>query len=394
MWTKKNLTEQQNEFNKKHGWYWQEFNKFSTTTDKIISDYLSDKKPLVSAQFPPYLSFSLTYNCNLKCKMCFQYNRIKYSDYLSIDEYIKITDEIKGWGTKPWVTLWGGEPTLHPEFEKIYRRFLDSAGLLAVCTNGTTLDEFLHLFKFKNSKTFWIISLDGLEKRHDELRGWGSFKKTSLNLEKIIKIRNDEKTNHLIGVEITITNNNLDEIPSLCSLLIKMGVDLIVINHLWYLNKEASDKYIKELNIFSEHKLNIENSSLGYVIEKQDLPAPHDVYDCIEKAESRVDGKSLLFTMPIYGLKGINNHYNFNQAWKDPFNCYKNLVKFDFDTIGNVTPCKPFPDITYGNIRNSTLLEIWNDFKRIEIVEKIITQKGFSVCNMCPDKALSLPYKD
>ncbi len=391
MWTDKNLTKQQNEFNKKHKWYWTEFEKFSVATKNIISSYKSKDDLNFMAKTPPYLSFSLTYDCNLKCKMCFQYNREKYQDKLTLKDYEKITREIKSWGTNPWITLWGGEPTLHPDFEAIYKSFLDSAGLVAVCTNGTTLHKHFKLLELNNSKTYWLFSIDGLEKTHDEIRGKYTFKKTIKNLENAIKIRNRIGNNHLFNVEITVTNNNLEEIPLLCQHLVSIGVDTIIINHLWYLSKEISDKYINELDDFKEYRLDIEPSSKGYITDQKELPNPLKVFECIEKSSQIIADKALFFTMPIYDLDGIKNHYNINQQWKSKFTCFKNFVKFDFDTIGNVTPCKPFPDFSYGNIKNSSLIEIWKNKHKLQIHERI-SEKGFSVCNMCPDKALSLPY--
>lgn len=77
MWTKKNLSKEQNELNMKHDWYWKEFDKFSTLTKEIITNYTKDCNINDLAQTPPYLSFSLTYSCNLACDMCFQYDRKK-----------------------------------------------------------------------------------------------------------------------------------------------------------------------------------------------------------------------------------------------------------------------------------------------------------------------------
>lgn len=316
----------------------------------------------------------------------------KYDEKLSCEVYCRIAEEIRRWGTKPWVTLWGGEPTMHPDFDNIYKAFLEASGLVAVCTNGTMIDRHLTLFELEKSKTFWLFSIDGLENKHDQIRGEGNFETTIQNLEKSISIRNKAGTNHIFGVEITITKINLDEIPLLCKLLVNLGADIIIINHLWYLTHEISEKYGHELQKVESFKVGTELSSKGYLTDREDLPNPEKVNHCIEESKKVINNDAIFFAMPDYDYQGIINHYNVEQQWKSKFSCYKNLVKFDFDTIGNVTPCKPFPDFSYGNIEGSTLLEIWNHKKRKQIHDIVINNNGFSVCNMCPDKALSLPF--
>ncbi|MEL7002995.1 MAG: radical SAM protein, partial [Bacteroidota bacterium] len=143
MWTKEFLSEEQLAFYKLHPWYYAEFEKFSIRTSNIIELYKSREG--YRKFLPPYVGISLTYKCNLTCKMCFQDDRSKYEHEMSTDKLIEIADEIKDWETFPWVTLWGGEPLLNKNFRTVYERFQEAAGVVTILTNGVLLHHYLDL---------------------------------------------------------------------------------------------------------------------------------------------------------------------------------------------------------------------------------------------------------
>lgn len=389
MWTKKFLTEAQNYHYRKYEWFWNEFNKFSERTSNLIA---SSDKDEVYKQYPAYISFSLTYKCNLACPMCFQFDRPRYDGVTSLEKYISIAEEIESWNSKPWITLWGGEPTLNKDFREIYYAFLKAAGLLAICTNGTLLRNYFDLIKSPLSNTFWVISIDGLQKTHDLIRGKGTFDKIIENLKEAIRLRNEFKTNNLFGVEITVLKENVRELPALCDYLIELGIDWIVINHRWYTSRELIDKYEIQLEEYQKYRFSNINSAEGFYSEETELPDPEELFKYIELAKEKVNDRVLLFTMPDFTLEGLINHYKIKVLKEEKFKCYKNLVKLDFDTHGNAVPCKQFPDIRYGNYNTEKIETIWKGSKRMEIAQKLINSNKFHICQMCPDKALSIKY--
>jgi len=75
---------------------------------------------------PETISLFLTFRCNLRCAMCGQwgptgsargYTPDTLREQLSRDEIARLIDEVRGF--HPNLTLFGGEPMLHPDFAGI-----------------------------------------------------------------------------------------------------------------------------------------------------------------------------------------------------------------------------------------------------------------------------------
>lgn len=113
---------------------------FSYLTYRLFDGYCS---------FPETISIFLTYQCNLRCKMCGQWGEAGSSRYytadmlkqrLPFDLIAKLIDEVKGF--RPNITLFGGEPLIYPEWAKVVR-YVKSSGLRCnLITNGTLLTEY------------------------------------------------------------------------------------------------------------------------------------------------------------------------------------------------------------------------------------------------------------
>ncbi len=118
----------------------------------------------------------LTANCNLKCPMCYAGSGPGQSD-VPYDQVVRAIDrliEVEG-GRAEVLQLSGGEPTIHPEFERI----LDYAvaqpiDLVMLNTNGLTLakdDSILEAVARHRTRVEVYLQLDGLSARSSrELR--------------------------------------------------------------------------------------------------------------------------------------------------------------------------------------------------------------------------------
>ena len=98
----------------------------------------------------------IIYGCNLRCKYCYignEHNHLK-PIIQQFDSIKKIIDQLKKFGIKEIVLL-GGEPTLHPDIERI-AQYVKSKGFDAqgIVTNGTKLND--QIIKILKSNEFWI----------------------------------------------------------------------------------------------------------------------------------------------------------------------------------------------------------------------------------------------
>lgn len=148
-------------------------NQFSITA-KTFTKLISQK--------PFAASIDLTDKCNLRCPMCYWWTH-KPKKELPDEKMIALAKRLRKSGIIhcTWV---GGEPLLRA---KLLEKLVEFFPANWVVTNAT-----LPLPKLKN--TFFIVSLDGTQKIHDQIRQKGLYQK----IKKRISHRDDAITNTTI----------------------------------------------------------------------------------------------------------------------------------------------------------------------------------------------------
>ena len=141
--------------------------------------------------FPcPYkLTFSLTYKCNLRCKIC-RIWEVPYRKELDINEVEKI---FKGLRNLSWLDLTGGEITLREDLMEIVKVIIKNSKKLLIfhiSTNGQLPHKIFSVVKNilkKGLLPIVNISIDGPRKVNDYLRGKNSAYFNSIETFKMLK---------------------------------------------------------------------------------------------------------------------------------------------------------------------------------------------------------------
>jgi radical SAM protein with 4Fe4S-binding SPASM domain len=139
--------------------------------DKVFNEFQKQRDYIIKQLFPRQLTLILSYKCNLNCDFCFS-DSLEKADPGRIDS--KFFNYILDWmENKDYesVCLFGGEPTIHPEFlnfsrilkEKGYKVYFASNGLY-----GDDISKGLHSIDFLKT-TFNIPCSDTISHRHKEI---------------------------------------------------------------------------------------------------------------------------------------------------------------------------------------------------------------------------------
>jgi radical SAM protein with 4Fe4S-binding SPASM domain len=157
-----------------------------------------------------YLMVEITDRCNLSCAHCYLGETVGVDLPVEIMEPLLQEFESMG-GLRLVVT--GGEPTLHPDFDRINSLAAGRAFRTILVTNATLLDD-----RAASALAFQEIqvSLDGMRKGHDFIRGNGSFSRT---LSGIDLLRSAGKS---VSIATMVHKKNLKELDSLESLVNKL----------------------------------------------------------------------------------------------------------------------------------------------------------------------------
>src|SRR3990170_5119826 len=207
---------------------------------------------MFGAKAPIFCGHKLTYNCNLRCKMCPFWNRSSKDS--STEREKAILRQIYDSGACG-IAFEGGEPLLRNDLVEILA-FSRSLPLhTSLITNGTLLESRIdEIASYINGVVY--VSLDGLEKTHDAIRGVnGCFRKA---LRGIIASR--EKVS--VTVNTTIMAENICEIEDMVKLAKALDIKISVAVAHEYCNTKASAPTHNEIRA-TARKL-IEMKKKGY----------------------------------------------------------------------------------------------------------------------------------
>jgi len=129
---------------------------------------------------PRRLTVELTNVCNLHCSYCLRDEDALYhspAHFLSVDLFARVIGEARQSMALEQVMFTGGEPTLHPNFEKIIQAVAAQKLQCSFVTNGWHFERVWPLLQqHRETVTHVSFSLDGAAREtHDAWRGAGSF---------------------------------------------------------------------------------------------------------------------------------------------------------------------------------------------------------------------------
>lgn len=306
---------------------------------RFVPDILIKKRPI-------HLTVFLTRRCNARCPFCF-YAAEESSEApeLSVDEIGKLSSSI---GPLLWLAFSGGEIFLRNDIVEISRAFYinNSPSVMLFSTNGLMPDlirdkteEILRLCT--ESVVAVKLSLDGVDERHDALRGVpGSFNKV-LKTYDALKGLLDEFKNFELGINTVFCAENQDDMDGIIEFV--RGLDRIKTHTVSLVRGQTREEGYKDVD-------------LGKYL------------DTIGKLESDLKhGKA-----PMYGFRGarlkaaqdILQRRIIYRTMKDntcQLPCYAGKLNLVVTETGQLYPCETFEEaLRLGSLRDEGF-----DVKRI-----------------------------
>ena len=193
----------------------------------------------------------MTYNCNLKCKMCPFWKRS--SENLSTHKEKEILRQLYDSGVCA-VGFEGGEPLLREDLPEILA-FSRSLPLhTSIITNGTLLKSRVNeIAPYISGIVF--VSLDGPAKIHDKIRGVnGTFKRAEEGI-------NAAKEQVSITINMTLMSENLSEVEEMVKLARAVGVKIVFSVAYGYRSADASKPKADEIKKVAKQLLELKKKS-------------------------------------------------------------------------------------------------------------------------------------
>ena len=267
--------------------------------------------------------------CNLNCKHCRVSEKNDYHQ-LSLKEAKELLSQLWYNGTT-MLNLSGGEPLLRKDFFDILeyaKKFED----IVITTNGTLIDKKCceKLSRFSNIKL--SISLDGMEKTHDEFRRKkGTFNK----IINTLPLLNEYKIPY--AIKYTLSRDTINDVLEVIRLIASKG---------------AKEFNVRRVLVFgnADKEMLISNEEYKKIIS--DI-----ISECSKLGINFRTGDPLLIPLfpEIFGIDLVNDDINRIYA-----GCQAGDDIIYIDYLGNVGACSYITQYA-DNIRDKSLDEILNN---------------------------------
>ena len=319
---------------------------------------------MTSCPYQPQTAvWEITVQCNMRCKHCGSSCTAQTaSDELTTDEALRVADDIGRLHLRH-VTLSGGEPLMRADWPLIAARLKGAGVIPNMISNGWFIDEKVIARALEVGISNIAISIDGLEKSHDFIRCPGSFVRAMAGLSLMQKCRLPS------SVVTTINKRNIAELERMYALFESCGL------HSW------------QLQI---------GSPMGNLAHHPDLLVePRQVNEVIDFAHRQLGkGKLVIYLSDCVGYytqkeQEVKAAYPSSRGGTEETccwnGCHAGKRSFGIKTNGDVVGCTSIRDGAFieGNVRQRSLVELWNDEKSFAWNRLFQTDRLRGFCARC-----------
>lgn len=341
------------------------------------------------AYYPGSIIIHPTFRCNLRCRGCSYYgengiylnrNDNPAEEELSLKEMNGLVDEAAD-SASMILLSGGGEPFIRPDLVDLVEYIKSKKIFCLIVTNGAfmNMNEEMVERLIHCKLDMLIFSIDGLKDVHEELRcARGGFDKVISNLRLISRARKVRKTRYpFLQINYTIFQENyltMRDFAEYISKIPDLEIDVLTFRHPVYLEKKDA---LLHKRILRERFRVDSDWVIGQVISNINID-PQKLGEEIKllKKESRKYKFMVEFEPELNGRETAYYDFNYRQRGK---RCYRFWNQATIEADGNVQCCN---DVFLGNIRSSSLKDIWNNEMALSF-RKFLKKASFPSCKRC-----------
>ena len=280
--------------------------------------------------YPSHAACEMTLKCNMICMHCGSKAGPERKNELSLVKCMDIAEQLIALNLEN-ITLIGGEIFFKKGWEKIAKKFVDAKVYTNIITNGYHIkDEHYEQIKKSGIKRIGV-SIDGMEKAHNKIRG----RKDGFN-EVVKTFKRLKSMGYSTEAITTISKLNINDLEEMYNLLINLQVDV------WQMQLCSPMGNAKDQENFL-----INLSDVSYITNFI--------------REKNQEHKMLLVGGDNIGYYDKNEKYIRGVPDAIFQGCQAGLCVIGIDSVGNVKGCLSLYDDKFieGNLQNESLKEIW-----------------------------------
>jgi radical SAM protein with 4Fe4S-binding SPASM domain len=301
---------------------------------------------------------------------------------MNLEDWTRLVDEAAQ-HTIRFIVVRGGEPFLFKGIMDLLKYIKSKGIFLSIDTNGMLLDNYIDdLGGLSNIHI--TFSVDGPEEVHDAVRNApGSFQKLKQNIALLNELEKKNGRHISKSVCFTISQYNYQALGQMADVVRSLSLSSINIVPYYYYSAEVGKSYEEELKknfgctAFSWKGFHHETSGVEFERFKREL------YRYRERLGDIHDYPYLPLADEEYRV------WFQDQTTPVKTSACTNIEKLvDIQPNGEANFCVDFPDYSIGNVKSSTIEEVWNS-PRAQSFRDYRRQQPLSVCHRCGAKYMS-----
>jgi radical SAM protein with 4Fe4S-binding SPASM domain len=281
---------------------------------------------------------------------------------LSLAEILDVLDQLNSLGTFE-IRLTGGEPTEHPDFQRIVDFAKQRGFYLSLGTNGV-YSGAKRSWVYDSGIDWFIVSLDGDETVNDRVRGPGTYQQVVRTLQDL-----SHRPHLRVRLNVVVARHNVGSLADLARLADEHGVESI---NLIPLRPYGRSVQTMVGDMFDQHDF------YAFIRQIQVL-----------RARFRV---KFITTLDLLDPEATTSH---DPIVQKKYTCAAGVEAAVIGATGDVYGCSyspaSFPDspdiegrrlFVAGNLRNDSLKDIWLDSSRWSVFRRLDVYKN-TRCQTC-----------
>jgi MoaA/NifB/PqqE/SkfB family radical SAM enzyme len=353
--------------------------------DRTVERFLRERTG-TAGRVPDGVVYEATMRCNLKCEFCYVGDLLnlegEWREELAIDALRRAFPDQKGLH----VSLTGGEVFVRKDVEQVFDLFRQkgyACGYLT--TNGTAITESranaladLALAGFVKHIS---VSIDGPGDRHDAARGVkGTFERTATGVRRLKAAARAKRAPLNVSINTTVTRGSLDALDRMADVAEELGVDALGVNHLMYATPDEVDQTLKILG-------ETDRRLIASFVTADPGVSPAEVAAKMSALEAACRKRRIRFDYrPKVHQPLIEGYYTPGTPLRG--RCLYPFLNARVGFSGKVYFC-PFIRIEVGDLAVSTLEEVWNSPRYVDLRRRLLERELFPVCRRCCKVELS-----
>jgi len=331
-------------------------------------------------RLPRGVVYEATMRCNLECEFCYVGDLLniegQWRQELSLDALQKAFPDRDGMQ----VSLTGGEIFMRKDILSVLDVFRTkgyTCGYLT--TNGTIINDERAQALAELAQAGFLkhisVSIDGPGDVHDRARGLkGTFERTAAGLRRLQAAARETGAPLRISINTTVAQETLGTLEEIVDVAEELGVDAIGLNHLMYATPDEVDETVRLIGA-------ADSSVISTFVTPNPMVRAEEVQRRVAGLERRCRAKGIRFDMrPKVKPSIVQNYYTPGAPLQG-----RCLYPFQYARVsysGKAYFC-PFIRVEVGDLTQSSMEEIWNGPRYVDLRRRLLEEQLFPVCRRC-----------